>query len=268
MGASTTWARQTPCRAERATRWSSRFLRTASCFDRHFILADEPYEMQRQGMHKGGMYGYPHTMLHDGYLYAIFSLRKEAVAALRVPLSEFVPTDEYFLKPRIVGKSVCLLKSITFRERVLRSIHHQPLDALPWQMDLTRGVEKGLKQYYQNDDLITAAGDHVVWVKPLLPPALADPTLEAGLVKGEFGDIWRMRDEMGNWGELVYSPIPEPTSKGLYHSRPRPGGALQPRAGAAGEISRSFLPGQPGRAVRARLESVRRVRALPVLCRL
>ena len=31
------------------------------------------------------------------------------------------------------------------------------------------------------------------------------------MVKGEFGDIWRMRDEAGNWGELVYTPIPEPT---------------------------------------------------------
>lgn len=57
-------------------------------FNRHFVLADEPYEMQRLGMHKGGTYGYPHTMVHDGYLYLIFSLRKEAVAALRVPLSQ------------------------------------------------------------------------------------------------------------------------------------------------------------------------------------
>jgi uroporphyrinogen decarboxylase len=101
---------------------------------------------------------------------------------------------------------------ISFRERVLRSIRHQPLDAVPWQMDLTRGIEKGLKQHYQSDDLIGATGDHIVWVKPLIPPALAEePVRDPGLVKGEFGDIWRMRDEMGNWGELVYSPIPEPT---------------------------------------------------------
>jgi uroporphyrinogen decarboxylase len=100
---------------------------------------------------------------------------------------------------------------ISYRERVLRSIRHQSLDAVPWQMDLTRGIEKALKQYYQTGDLIEASGDHVVWVKPLLPPALVDPTLETGLVKGEFGDIWRMRDEMGNWGELVYSPIQAPS---------------------------------------------------------
>lgn len=57
-------------------------------FSRHFILADEPYQMQRAGQHKGGTYGYPHTLVHDGYLYAIYSLRKEAVQVLRVALSQ------------------------------------------------------------------------------------------------------------------------------------------------------------------------------------
>lgn len=56
-------------------------------FDRHYILADEDYAQQRPGVAKGGLYGYPHTMVHDGYLYAIISLRKEAVAALRVACS-------------------------------------------------------------------------------------------------------------------------------------------------------------------------------------
>ena len=59
-------------------------------FDRHFILADEEYTQRRPGLHKGGLYGYPHTMIHDGYLYVIVSLRKEAVAVLRVALSAFM----------------------------------------------------------------------------------------------------------------------------------------------------------------------------------
>jgi len=58
-------------------------------FDRHFILADEEYVQRRTGLHKGGLYGYPHTMLHDGYLYVIVSLRKEAVAVMRVALAAF-----------------------------------------------------------------------------------------------------------------------------------------------------------------------------------
>ena len=56
-------------------------------FDRHFILADAEYVQRRAGLHKGGLYGYPHTMIHDGYVYVIVSLRKEAVAVLRVALS-------------------------------------------------------------------------------------------------------------------------------------------------------------------------------------
>ena len=55
-------------------------------FDRHFILGDAYYTMKREGMHKGGQYGYPHTMLHEGRLYAIVSRRKEAVEVLRVPI--------------------------------------------------------------------------------------------------------------------------------------------------------------------------------------
>jgi hypothetical protein len=56
-------------------------------FDRHYILADEDYVQRRPGKHKGGLYGYPHTMVQDGHLHVIISLRKEAVAVLRVSLS-------------------------------------------------------------------------------------------------------------------------------------------------------------------------------------
>jgi uroporphyrinogen decarboxylase len=103
---------------------------------------------------------------------------------------------------------------LTPRERVHRSIRREALDFIPWQLDLTRGIENGLKRHFGADDIIAATGDHIVWVKPLLPPAMAGPALEPGMVKGEFGDIWRMRDETGNWGELVYSPIPEPSLAG------------------------------------------------------
>ena len=56
-------------------------------FDRHFVLADEEYVQRRAGQAKGGLYGYPHTMIHDGHLYMIVSLRKEAVVVLRVALA-------------------------------------------------------------------------------------------------------------------------------------------------------------------------------------
>jgi predicted neuraminidase len=57
-------------------------------FDRHFILGDTHYEQRKPGHAKGGQYGYPHTLIHDGYLYVIVSRRKEAVEVLRVSLAE------------------------------------------------------------------------------------------------------------------------------------------------------------------------------------
>ena len=57
------------------------------CFDRQYILADEIYEQRAEGLHKNGQYGYPHSLIHDGYFCAIFSRRKEAMEVLRVPLA-------------------------------------------------------------------------------------------------------------------------------------------------------------------------------------
>lgn len=56
-------------------------------FDKHFILGETHYERRKSGTHKGGEYGYPHTMIHDGYLYVIVSRQKEAVEVLRVALA-------------------------------------------------------------------------------------------------------------------------------------------------------------------------------------
>ena len=57
-------------------------------FDRHFVIADEPYEMKRPGRWKGGEYGYPHTLVHDGAMHVIVSRQKEAVEVFRFPLNE------------------------------------------------------------------------------------------------------------------------------------------------------------------------------------
>jgi hypothetical protein len=57
-------------------------------FDRHFILGETHYERRKPGLHKGGEYGYPHSIIHDGRLYVIVSRQKEAVEVLRVALDE------------------------------------------------------------------------------------------------------------------------------------------------------------------------------------
>ena len=57
-------------------------------FDQHLILGDAHYERRRPGAAKGGEYGYPHSIIHDGHLCVIVSRQKEAVEVLRVALSD------------------------------------------------------------------------------------------------------------------------------------------------------------------------------------
>lgn len=57
-------------------------------FDRAFVIADEPYEQKREGQCKGGLYGYPHTVIHEDHMYVVFSLRKEAVEVIRFKLGQ------------------------------------------------------------------------------------------------------------------------------------------------------------------------------------
>lgn len=59
-----------------------------SLFNQHYVIADEPYTLKKEGLWKGGQYGYPHTIVYDGYLYIIISRQKEAVEVVRFKLSQ------------------------------------------------------------------------------------------------------------------------------------------------------------------------------------
>ncbi len=52
-------------------------------FNHHYLIADELYQLKQEGLWKGGQYGYPHTMIKDGWLYVIISRQKEAIEVLR-----------------------------------------------------------------------------------------------------------------------------------------------------------------------------------------
>ena len=56
-------------------------------FAEHLILGENHYAQRQTGRWKGGEYGYPHTLVHDGFLYTIVSRQKEAVEVLRVRLA-------------------------------------------------------------------------------------------------------------------------------------------------------------------------------------
>ncbi len=57
-------------------------------FSKHLIIRDEPYEEQFPGMYKGGLYGYPHTLIHEGYMYVIYSKRKETIEVTKFSIDQ------------------------------------------------------------------------------------------------------------------------------------------------------------------------------------
>ncbi len=57
-------------------------------FNKTFVLRDEHYQMQFAGLFKGGAYAYPHSIVHTGYLYVIYSMRKERIEVTKLNLNE------------------------------------------------------------------------------------------------------------------------------------------------------------------------------------
>lgn len=57
-------------------------------FNKHYIIADSEYNLKKEGLWKGGQYGYPHTMIHKGYMYIIVSRQKEAIEVLRFNVTQ------------------------------------------------------------------------------------------------------------------------------------------------------------------------------------
>ncbi|CAN5448719.1 hypothetical protein BH10BAC2_BH10BAC2_33500 [soil metagenome] len=57
-------------------------------FNRHYIIADEEYTLKKEGLWKGGQYGYPHTITYDDYMYVIISRQKEAIEILRFNIDQ------------------------------------------------------------------------------------------------------------------------------------------------------------------------------------
>ena len=57
-------------------------------FERHYLLESQPTRRKFNGFAKGGMYAYPHALCHGDSLYVIYSLWKEDVYVLRIPLAD------------------------------------------------------------------------------------------------------------------------------------------------------------------------------------
>ena len=57
-------------------------------FDREWIVDDVFRPRRIEGIAKGGIYGYPHTMIHGDSLYIICSINKEDVHVYRILLKD------------------------------------------------------------------------------------------------------------------------------------------------------------------------------------
>jgi hypothetical protein len=57
-------------------------------FNRHYIIANESYSIRQNGLWKEGEYGYPHSILYNGYMYIIISRKKESVEVIRFSLKQ------------------------------------------------------------------------------------------------------------------------------------------------------------------------------------
>ncbi len=128
---------------------------------------------------------------------------------------------------------------LTKRERVLATILRKPLDAIPWQFDLVQATKEKLIDYYGTDDWFEAIEDHLVRVSAQAPGEHEDADLPSRLVRDELGTVWQRspRDySVGDWGELVESPIKAPSLEGYTF----PDGSLTGRWDHVTEIRRRF----------------------------
>jgi uroporphyrinogen decarboxylase len=112
---------------------------------------------------------------------------------------------------------------LTKRERVLASIRRGPLDAIPWQFDLTSAVADRVRAYLGAEDLITALDDHMVaaWM-PDPAPVNSHPVPE-GCYRDAFGAVWRTaaaEKAVGDWGGHVGHPLQGPSLEGYAFPDP------------------------------------------------
>ncbi len=56
-------------------------------FSRQYILRNERYEQQIEGLYKGGVYGYPSVTITEDSMYIIYSKHKEAIEVTKIDLA-------------------------------------------------------------------------------------------------------------------------------------------------------------------------------------
>ncbi|GAA4330287.1 hypothetical protein GCM10023149_35370 [Mucilaginibacter gynuensis] len=57
-------------------------------FNHNYIVSDELYHLKKEGLWKGGQYGYPFSVIDGAYMYIIISRQKESVELLRFKIDQ------------------------------------------------------------------------------------------------------------------------------------------------------------------------------------
>ncbi len=57
------------------------------CFDTCYEILTGNYDMEKEGLYKGGVFGYPEVLIDGDDLYVVYSLKKESMELVRIPLS-------------------------------------------------------------------------------------------------------------------------------------------------------------------------------------
>jgi len=56
-------------------------------FDTCYELLTGNYDLQKEGLYKGGVFGYPEVLIDGDYMYVVYSLKKESMEILRIPMT-------------------------------------------------------------------------------------------------------------------------------------------------------------------------------------
>jgi uroporphyrinogen decarboxylase len=112
---------------------------------------------------------------------------------------------------------------MTKRERVLAAVRRRPLDAIPWQFDLTRAAADRVRTCLKIDDVSAALDDHFVCTEMPDPESTVCGRVPAGCRRDAFGAVWRCEAAdrtVGDWGGHVEYPLHEPSLKGYRFPDP------------------------------------------------
>lgn len=114
---------------------------------------------------------------------------------------------------------------MTNRERVKAAISHKESDRLPVSFDLTQRALEKICAYYriQPDEFKPFINDSLDYVGIIAPEGKS--RMEGNVYINEFGVEFDMSDKnrnMGDWGDIRFSPISEPTLAGYDFPRRDP----------------------------------------------